>query len=126
MKKVISTDQAPEAIGPYSQGVWAGPFLYLSGQIPLDPETGEVEAGDAALQTERVMRNLGGVLRGAGLKWRHVVKTTLYLADMADFSAVNEIYANFLKPPFPARATVQVASLPKGAKVEIEAVAYKT
>ena len=125
MDKAISTDKAPAAIGPYSQGVWAGSFLFLSGQIPLDPESGEMESGDVSLQTERVMRNLGAVLGAAGLGWQNVVKTTIYLADMADFTAVNEIYANFLKAPFPARATVQAAALPKGAKVEIDAVAHK-
>lgn len=124
MNEAISTDKAPAAIGPYSQAVRAGTFLYLSGQIPLDPETGEMVADDAALQTERVMKNLEAVLEAAGLGWGHVVKTTIHLTDLNDFGMVNDIYAGFLQEPFPARATVQAAALPKGARVEIEAVAY--
>jgi len=125
MNQAVATDKAPAAIGPYSQAVWAGSFLYLSGQIPLEPDSGEMTEGDAARQTERVMRNLGAVLEAAGLGWEHVVKTTIHLTDLTDFGAVNAVYARFLQEPFPARATVQAAALPKGARVEIEAVAHK-
>ncbi len=122
----IATDGAPKAIGPYSQAISAGDFLFCSGQIPLDPATGEmVGAGDVRAQAKRVMENLQAVLVAAGLDFKHVVKTTIYLADLADFAAVNEIYGGFLADPPPARATVQVAGLPKGARVEIDAIAFK-
>ena len=120
----IQTSGAPQAIGPYSQGVRAGAWLFLSGQVPLDPETGTLVAGDMARQTERVMENLKAVLTTAGADFSQVVKTTIYLVDLADFSVVNEIYARYLTPPFPARATVGVAALPRGAGVEVEATAW--
>ena len=126
MKKPISTQSAPRAIGPYSQAVEARGTrtLYLSGQIPLDPATGEiVGAGDVREQTERVMQNLGAVLRAAGASFAHVTKTTIFLTDLQDFAAVNEVYAKHVGSTPPARATVQVAGLPRGASVEIEAIA---
>jgi 2-iminobutanoate/2-iminopropanoate deaminase len=125
VKRPISTPAAPKAIGPYSQGIEArGPrTLWLSGQIPLDPVTGEIVKGDVSAQTARVMENLGAVLAAAGAGFEHVVRCTVYLVDLADFAKVNEVYArSFPKDP-PARATVQVAALPRGARVEIDAVA---
>lgn len=122
--KIISTDMAPKAIGPYAQGVVAGNMVFCSGQIPLDPTTGEmVGAGDVRLQTERVLENLGAVLAAAGASFASVVKTTIYLADLQDFGNVNEVYARYFPSAPPARATVEVAGLPKGALVEIEAIA---
>ncbi len=125
MKRAISTPAAPDAIGPYSQGIDArgSHTLWLSGQIPLDPVTGELVAGDVTAQAERVMENLGAVLAAVGAGFEHVVRCTVYLVDLADFAKVNEVYArSFTKDP-PARATVQVAALPRGARVEIDAVA---
>jgi 2-iminobutanoate/2-iminopropanoate deaminase len=119
----IATPSAPAAIGPYSQAVRAGNLVFLSGQIPLDPATGSMVDGDIRAQTERVMENLAAVLAAAGLSFANVAKTTIYLADLGDFAVVNEIYGKrFPKNP-PARATVQVAALPKGARVEIDAIA---
>jgi 2-iminobutanoate/2-iminopropanoate deaminase len=121
----IETKEAPAAIGPYSQGVRAGDFIFFSGQIPLDPSTGEVViAGGIAAQTEQVMANMEAVLKGAGLTFGAVVKTTIYLTDLKDFSTVNEIYGKYFEGIAPARATVQVAALPKGAGIEVEWVAY--
>ena len=119
----IQTDKAPAAIGPYSQAVRAGSFLYCSGQIPLSPATGELVSGGVAVQTQQVMENLLQVLKAAGSSYDAVVKTTIYLADMGDFSIVNEIYGRYFTGIAPARATVQVAALPKGALIEIDAVA---
>ncbi|MEJ2699344.1 MAG: RidA family protein, partial [Desulfuromonadales bacterium] len=116
----IETKEAPAAIGPYSQGVRAGDFIFFSGQIPLAPSTGEVViAGGIAAQTEQVMANMEAVLKGAGLTFGAVVKTTIYLTDLKDFSTVNEIYGKYFEGIAPARATVQVAALPKGAGIEI-------
>jgi 2-iminobutanoate/2-iminopropanoate deaminase len=123
MKTALSTADAPAAIGPYSQAVRAGSFAFLSGQIPLDPATGQMVEGDVAAQTERVMKNLAAVLAAAGCGWADVVKTTIYLVDLGAFATVNGVYGRFFEPPFPARATVQVAALPRGALVEIDAVA---
>jgi len=121
--KIISTDQAPAAIGPYSQAVQAGGLLFCSGQIPLDPATGELVSGDIRQETRRVMENLHGVLQAAGCDFGQVLRTTIYLVDMADFPVVNEVYGEFFPAVKPARATVAVAALPKGARVEIDAVA---
>lgn len=126
MKQRIHTDQAPKAIGPYSQAVLAGDFLYVSGQIPLDPATGEIVGGTAAEQAAQSLRNLQAILREAGMTFDNVVKTTVLLQDIADFAAVNEVYAQFFDGEIlPARAAFAVNALPKGALVEIELVAYK-
>ena len=122
-KRIISSAHAPSAVGPYSQAVAAGGLVFVSGQIPLDPATGELVEGDVAAQTERVLENLGAVLEAAGLGFGDVIKTTIYLADTADFAAVNEVYARCFPTDPPARATIQVAALPKGARIEIEVIA---
>jgi 2-iminobutanoate/2-iminopropanoate deaminase len=121
--KTVITDQAPQAIGPYSQGIVASGFLFTAGQIPIDPATGQVIAGDVTAQTERVLANLAAVLAASGCSWRHVVKTTVYLQDMNDFPAVNEVYGRVLGESRPARSTVQVSALPRGVLVEIDAIA---
>ncbi|HEU5186388.1 MAG TPA: RidA family protein [Gemmatimonadaceae bacterium] len=118
----ISTSKAPQAIGPYSQGIIANGFLFTAGQIGLDPETGRLVDGGFAKQTERVLANLGAVLAEAGASWNDVVKTTVYLHDMADFPTFNEIYARHFGDARPARSTVQAAGLPRGALVEIDAI----
>ena len=123
MKKIISTSDAPAAIGPYSQGVRLGSTIYLSGQIPLDPKSGQIVAGGIDAQTKRVMENIGAVLRAEGLTFENVAKTTIFLADLADFQTVNEIYGSYFKQAPPARSTVQVAALPKSARVEIDVIA---
>ena len=123
MKEIIATDQAPRAIGPYSQAVRAGNVIFASGQIPIDPATGEFIAGGVAEQTEQVMRNITAVLEAAGSGLNQIVKTTVFLADMNDFIAMNEVYARFFPETPPARATIQAARLPRDAKVEIEAIA---
>ena len=122
-KKHVETAQAPRPIGPYSQAVAAGGFLFASGQIPIDPETNQLQDGDVEAQTERVMKNLLAVLREAGMGPQNVVKTTVYLADMADFPKMNEVYGRYLGEQPPARSTIQAAGLPRGAKVEIDLVA---
>ena len=121
--RFLATDDAPKAIGPYSQAVVEGGFLFASGQIPLDPATGELVSGDIAAQTAQVMKNLGAVLTAAGVSFDHVVRCTIYLVDLADFAAVNKVYGQAFRSAPPARATVQVAALPKGARVEIDAIA---
>lgn len=121
--RIVHTDKAPAAIGPYSQAVIAGNLVFTAGQIALDPATGQVVAGDVIAQTERVLRNLTAVLESAGATWSDVVRTTVYLQDMADFPKVNEIYGRMIGDARPARATVQVAGLPRGVLVEIDAVA---
>jgi 2-iminobutanoate/2-iminopropanoate deaminase len=123
MKKIISTTEAPAAVGPYSQAVRVGPFVFTAGQIPLDPKTGQIVSKDISDQTRRVMDNLGAVLRAENLNFGHVVKTTIFLTDLGDFQTVNEIYATYFSAQPPARSTVQVSALPKGAKVEIELIA---
>ena len=123
MKKVIATPEAPAAVGPYSQAVAVGGLLFCAGQIPLDPATGEVVAGDVAAQTERVCANIAAVLKAGGMTFANVVKTTVFLTDMASFSAMNAVYAKYFTEPFPARSTIAVAGLPRGAQVEIEVVA---
>ena len=121
----VHSDQAPRAIGPYSQGVeaQAGRLVFLSGQIPLEPKTGELVAGDISVQTERVMENLGAVLRAASLGFADVVRCTIYLVDLSEFAAVNAVYGRYFAFSPPARATVQVSALPRGARVEIDAIA---
>jgi 2-iminobutanoate/2-iminopropanoate deaminase len=121
--KYVSTSDAPRPIGPYSQGVISGGFLFCSGQIALDPQTGEIVQGDVAAQTERVLQNLVAVLREAKMGPENVVKTTVYLADMADFPKMNEVYGRFLGQKPPARTTIQAAGLPRGVRVEIDVVA---
>lgn len=120
--RTIHTDQAPAAIGPYSQGIISGGFLFTAGQIALHPATGEVIPGDVVAQTERVLQNLSAVLDSAGTNWHRVVRTTVYLQDMADFPKVNEVYARVMGDARPARSTVQVAGLPRGVLVEIDAI----
>lgn len=125
MRKVILTQDAPAPVGPYSQAVQVGPLLFCSGQIAIDPKTNEVLRGDVKSQTELVMKNIQAVLGAAGMDFSHVIKTTIYLTDMNDFSAVNEVYAKaFIGEP-PARSTVAVAGLPKGVNVEIEVLAQR-
>jgi 2-iminobutanoate/2-iminopropanoate deaminase len=123
MKKIVSTDKAPAAIGPYSQAVRSNGFLFSAGQIALDPSTGQLVSGDIAAQTRRVLENISAILKAEHLSFDHVVKTTIFLIDMNDFQTVNEIYGSYFREDPPARSTVAVASLPKGALVEIEAVA---
>jgi 2-iminobutanoate/2-iminopropanoate deaminase len=123
MKKIISTNEAPAAIGPYSQAVRSGRFLFCSGQIPLDPKSGQIVPGDIDAQTRRVLNNIAAVLRAEGATFEDVVKTTIFLTDLGDFQTVNEIYGSYFKNEPPARSTVQVAALPKGARVEIEVTA---
>jgi 2-iminobutanoate/2-iminopropanoate deaminase len=120
--KTVQTEQAPAAIGPYSQGIVANGFLFTAGQIPLDPVTGQIVAGGVAAQTERVMANLAAVLATVDASWKDVVKTTVFLHDMADFPVVNEVYAKTLGDARPARSTVQVSALPRGVQVEIDAI----
>jgi 2-iminobutanoate/2-iminopropanoate deaminase len=120
---IVHTEKAPAAIGPYSQGVITGNLLFTAGQIALDPATGQIVAGDVTVQTERVIRNLTAVLESAGATWSDVVKTTVYLQDMADFPRVNEVYGRMIGEARPARSTVQVSGLPRGVLVEIDAVA---
>jgi 2-iminobutanoate/2-iminopropanoate deaminase len=124
-RTTIRTTQAPAAIGPYAQAVVvpAGRLIFCSGQIPLDPATGELVEGDIAAQTRRVLANLDAVLAAAGASWRHVVKTTIFLADLGDFAAVNQVYGERCGDALPARSTVQAARLPRDARVEIEAIA---
>ncbi|MBP6963895.1 MAG: RidA family protein [Armatimonadetes bacterium] len=123
-KQPIKTPRAPAAIGPYSQGVRAGGFIFISGQIPLDPASGELVEGDVSQQSDRVMRNIRAILDDSGATMEDIVKTTIFLADMDDFAAVNEVYGRYFSSEPPARATVQVARLPKEVRVEIEATAW--
>ena len=123
MKKIILTNEAPAAIGPYSQAVRSGTFLFCSGQIPLDPKSGQIVSGDIDAQTRRVLNNIAAVLRAEGASFEDVVKATIFLTDLDDFQTVNEIYGSYFKNAPPARSTVQVAALPKGAKIEIEIIA---
>lgn len=123
VREVIATDRGPKAIGPYSQAVKANGFIFISGQIPLDPRTQELVEGDAARQTERVMENLKGIVEAAGSSLDRAVKTTVFLKDLADFPAMNEVYGRYFPAGPPARATVQVARLPRDVRVEIELIA---
>ena len=123
MKKIISTQDAPAALGPYSQAVRVGSTVYCAGQIPLDPKTGEIVSGGIDIQTRRVLDNITAVLKAEGLTFGDIVKTTIFLMDLGDFQKMNEIYGSYFKKAPPARSTVQVAGLPKGARVEIEVIA---
>ncbi|MCB1125070.1 MAG: RidA family protein [Verrucomicrobiae bacterium] len=122
-REIVQTPEAPAAVGPYSQAVKAGGFVFCAGQIPLDPVTGELVAGDVTAQTERVLQNVKAVLAAAGSNLEQVVKTTVFLQDLGDFAAMNAVYARFFPNHPPARSTIQVAGLPKGARVEIEVTA---
>ena len=122
-KSVVETTNAPAAIGPYSQAVRAGSLLFVSGQIPLDPKSGQLVAGGIEAETRQVLENLGAILHAAGSSFDHVVKTTIFLQDMQQFQKVNEIYGSYFKAPFPARATVEVARLPRNVQVEIDCIA---
>ena len=122
-KKVIQTDKAPKAIGPYSQAIQAGNLLFLSGQIPIDPKTGELIKGDIRQQTQQVLENIKGLLESQGLRMGDVIKVTIFLKDMGNFNQVNEVYATYFSSSPPARSTVEVAKLPRNAEIEIEAIA---
>ncbi|MBC7106783.1 MAG: RidA family protein [Firmicutes bacterium] len=124
-RKIVQTEEAPAPVGPYSQAVRAGDWLFVSGQIALDPLTGELVHENAAAQAARVLENIGAILRAAGMDYADVVKTTIFLTDLRDFAAVNEVYARYFSERPPARSTVQVSALPKGARVEIETIAVK-
>ena len=124
MREAVHSSAAPVAIGPYSQAVRAGQFLYVSGQIPIDPLSGQVVDGDVTAQTHRVMRSLGAILGAAGANFDDVVRTTIFLTDLGDFAKVNEAYGSYFSDPAPTRATVEVAALPKGVCVEIDAIAH--
>ena len=123
MREAVASRAAPAAIGPYSEAVRAGAFLFISGQIPLDPETGSLVEGEIAAQTHRVFRNLAAILEAGGASLANVVRTTVYLADMNDFAAMNEVYATYFTSPAPARSTIQAARLPRDARVEIDVIA---
>ncbi len=123
MNQSLSSPNAPKAIGPYSPAVRAGHLLFVSGQIPIDPATGQMIDGDITAQTRRVLDSIGALLNAAGLSFANVVRTTVFLADMSDFGAVNQVYGTYFVEPYPARATVQVARLPKDARVEIDVIA---
>ena len=122
-RQAVATDHAPKAIGPYSQAVRAGNLLFVSGQVPIDPATGAIIDGDIAAQTHRVMRNLTAIVEAAGATMDDVVRCTVYLADMNDFAAMNEVYGSYFSQPAPARATIQAVRLPKDARVEIDVIA---
>ncbi len=121
--KAVRSDGAAAAIGPYSQAVRAGQFLFVSGQIPLDPSTGQLVSDDIREQAHRVLQSLGAILETAGGSFEHVVRTTVFLTDLGDFAAINEVYASYFGDPAPARSTVQVAALPKSVRLEIDAIA---
>jgi 2-iminobutanoate/2-iminopropanoate deaminase len=126
VREIVATEAAPQAIGPYSQAIQIGDFVFTSGQIPIDPQTGVFVEGGIAEQTEQVLRNLTEVLRAAGTGLEAVVKTTVFLADMDDFAAMNEVYGRYFSKEPPARSTVQAARLPRDARVEIDVIAVKT
>jgi 2-iminobutanoate/2-iminopropanoate deaminase len=125
MKNIIQSEKAPAPIGPYSQAVQAGPFLYVSGQIAIDPATGQLVTINVIRETNQVLENIGAILRAAGMGYEHIVKTSIFLKDMNDFATVNEVYGEYFKGDFPARETVQVARLPKDVNVEISVIAYR-
>ncbi len=123
MNQAIASADAPAAIGPYSSALRAGALVFISGQVPLDPATGVLVEGEIAAQTHRALQNLGALLTAAGLSYVHVVRTTVFLADMNDFASMNAVYATYFSEPFPARSTIQAARLPRDARVEIDAIA---
>jgi 2-iminobutanoate/2-iminopropanoate deaminase len=123
VKSAIATPDAPKAIGPYSPAVRAGQLVFISGQVPIDPASGNLVDGDIAAQTRRVFENLGALLKAGGLSYANVVRTTVFLADMNDFAAMNQTYATYFSEPYPARSTVQVSRLPKDARIEIDVIA---
>jgi 2-iminobutanoate/2-iminopropanoate deaminase len=123
VRQAVSTSSAPEAIGPYSQAIRAGSLLFVSGQVPIDPATGQIIAGDIEAQTHRVFQNIRAILAAAGGSFDQVVRTTVFLADMNDFAAMNSVYGTYFASPAPARATVQVSRLPKDARIEIDVIA---
>jgi len=123
VKQAISAEGAPKAIGPYSSALRAGQLLFISGQVPFDPATGTLVTGDIQAQTRRVLQNVGALLEAGGLSFQSVVRTTVFLADMNDFAAMNEVYQTFFSEPYPARSTVQAARLPRDARIEIDAIA---
>jgi len=122
-KQIINTKAAPAAIGPYSQAIISRGFLFASGQLPLDPQTGEIIGSDAASQAERILINIGAILQDAGLDYTDIIKVVIYLIDLADFAAVNETYSRYIPSPYPARTTIQVVALPRAARLEIEITA---
>ncbi|MEP6822812.1 MAG: RidA family protein [Chthoniobacterales bacterium] len=126
MKKIVSTTEAPGAVGPYSQAVRVGPMLFTAGQIPLDPKTGQIVSEDIAEQTARVLDNLTAVLKAEGMDFSNIVKTTVFMTNLGDFGKMNDVYASYFQDAPPARSTVQVSALPKGAQVEIEVIAFAT
>lgn len=123
MRQLVTSPDAPRAMGAYSPAIKAGNLLFVSGQIPIDPATGALVDGNISTQTEQVMRNLGALLRAAGAGFEHVVRTTVFLADMSEFAAMNEVYSRYVTDPPPARATVQVARLPRDVRIEVDAIA---
>ena len=123
LKQVISSSHAPKAIGPYSSALRAGQLLFISGQVPIDPATGEMVTGDVAAQTRRVLENIGALLTAGGLTYADLVRTTVFLADINDFAAMNEVYRTYFTEPYPARSTIEAARLPREARIEIDAIA---
>jgi 2-iminobutanoate/2-iminopropanoate deaminase len=124
MLSAVSTGSAPKALGPYSQGIRAGQFMFVSGQVPIDPQTGDLVQGSIGDQTRRVFQNIGEILKAGGASFQHVVRTTVYLADLGDFSAMNDVYATFFTPPQPARSTIEAARLPRDARIEVDVIAF--
>ena len=124
MLSAVSTGSAPEALGPYSQAIRAGQLLFVSGQVPIDPATGQLVADDIAGQTRRALENVGAILQAGGASFHQVVRTTVYLADLADFAGMNEVYATFFTAPQPARSTIQAARLPRDARIEVDVIAF--
>lgn len=126
LKEKVSTANAPTAIGPYSQGIKLGDFIFVSGQIPIDVNTGDLVSNDIEVQTRQCLKNVEAILNAAGLNFTHVLKTVVYMTDLSEFEAMNKIYAEYFSEPYPTRSTLQVSALPKGAKIEIEAYAIDT
>ena len=124
MRSAVSTTAAPAALGPYSQAIQAGQFMFVSGQVPIDPATGQLVQGTIAEETRRVFENVEAILKAGGASFQHVVRTTVYLADISDFAAMNEVYATFFTAPQPARSTIQAARLPRDARIEVDVIAF--